>query len=221
MDTRICSHFIWVTSVGLHLSAKLLVYLLSCSSVHASCCSQCCTSELVGSLFARWRKRFDVCWSGERLVNSAKDLLTVAWDVAPQGLTQRPPPPPACVALDCHSHFPCPDRDSPPVCSNLKSTFLRRLWRAGLSAAQRTDLGTQRRLHEVVRGPHACLFCRLHLPTSSCLNLRRNKISDRGGGLISAERTRPRGRTVRGTVLHYRLLPYRPPSGGGTIRNIS
>lgn len=109
MDTRICSHFIWVTSVGLHLSAKLLVYLLSCSSVHASCCSQCCTSELVGSLFARWRKRFDVCWSGERLVNSAKDLLTVAWDVAPQGLTQRPPPPCLrCIGLPFSFSVPWP-----------------------------------------------------------------------------------------------------------------
>lgn len=80
--------------------------------------------------------------------------------------------------------------------------FLRRLWRTGLSAARRTDLGTifvsQKRLHEVVRGPHACLFCRLHLPTSSCSNLWRNTISDRGGGLISAERNKPRGEKLWG-----------------------
>lgn len=99
------------------------------------------------------------------------------------------------------------------------SGFLRRRWQTGLMVAPRTDLGTVivslKRLHEVVRGPHACLFCRLHLPTSSCSNLWRNKISDRGGGLISAERTKPRGRTVRETLQHCCLLPYRPPERWG------
>lgn len=101
--------------------------------------------------------------------------------------------------------FLCPDKLLSTPLTRLgairiwNGDFLRRLCRAGLSTAWRTDLGTgfvsQKRLHEVVRGPHACLFCRLHLPTSAaassscccCSNLWRNKISDWGGGLISAE----------------------------------
>lgn len=60
-----------------------------------------------------------------------------------------------------------------------------RVRRAGLGAQRMTDLGTvvegsRKRLREVDRG-HS-----LHLPTSSCSNLRRNKICDREG-VISAE----------------------------------
>lgn len=52
---------------------------------------------------------------------------------------------------------------------------------------------TPKRLHEVVRGPHACLFCRLHLPTS-CSNLWGNNLRPgRGGRYLQS---RPGGRSV-------------------------
>lgn len=66
-----------------------------------------------------------------------------------------------------------------------------RTWDTGLSArpapARRTAswdvFVTPKRLHEVVRGPHACLFSRLHLPTS-CSNLWGNNLRQGRGADI-------------------------------------
>lgn len=118
-----------------------------------------------------------MCRQARETVNATEDLITVAWENHLQKFYQE------------FAVFRAPRE----AIQTRYTAFPRRPWRTGLKAAQRTDLGTflasQKRLHEVVRGPHACLCCRLHLPTSSCSNLWRNQISDRGGGLISAEQT--------------------------------
>lgn len=156
------------------------------------------------------------------MVNATEGLVTVAWENCLQKLPQGSSWP-GCS--DHHYHLRVLTETLHRSDSDLKyGIFLRRLWRTGLSAARRTDIGTifesQRRLHEVDRGPHACLFRRLHLPTSSCSNLWRNKISDRGGGLISAERNKSRGRTVRERVQHCFPLPYRPPERWGNDQKL-
>lgn len=97
--------------------------------------------------------------------------------------------------------------------------FLRRLWRTGLNAARRTDPGTffvsQKRLHEVVRGPHAFL----PTPPSHLLLFKsvkkQNLRQGRGTDICRVNREGD----LWGRVQHCCLIPYRPPSGGGTIKN--
>lgn len=146
------------------------------------------------------------------MVNATEDLITVAWESSLQKLTQGYF---WFVFLDHNYHFRALTETVHWSGSDLK------YW--DFSA----DYGGQdwvqhggRILGQFLcrrRGYMRLSESRLHLPTSSCSNLWRNTISDRGGGLISAERNKPRGRTVRERVQHCSLLPYRPPSGGGSI----
>lgn len=159
-----------------------------------------------------------MCRQAREMVNATEDLITVAWENHLQKLNQE------YSRLGSQLSFFVPWRRlSIRAIQTWYAEFPRRPWRTGLKAAQGTGLGTffasQKRLHEVVRGPQACLFCRLHLPTSSCSNLWRNKISDRGGGTDICRVNREGDLRVR--VQHRCLIPYRPPSGGGTIRNCS
>lgn len=76
---------------------------------------------------------------------------------------------------------PCPGWGGP----YLSEPHLR-YWTLYMTGSSSVDgswdiLVTPKRLHEVVRGPHACLFCRLHLPTS-CSNLWGNNLRPGRGG---------------------------------------
>lgn len=150
----------------------------------------------------------------EYMINAFGVLKTVAWGKLPPGYV---------LALILVLHFSSifPHRDLSLKRSRIETRFLRRLWRKRLMLPWRTGLGTifmsQKRLHEVVEGPLAFLFCRLHLPTSSCStrrNLWRNKISDRGGGLISAERDKSRVGILKEGVGTLPSFPYRPQAVG-------
>lgn len=81
--------------------------------------------------------------------------------------------------------------------------------------AQWTAPGTHRRLHEVVRGPHVCLFADSTFPPPPVQICEETKSPTGEGGLISAERYKPRGRTERERLQQSRPLPYRPPERWG------
>lgn len=75
---------------------------------------------------------------------------------------------------------------------------------------------SQRRLHEVVRGPHACLF--LPTPPSHLLlfkSVKKQNLRQGRGTDICREDQTERENCEGETVQHCRLLPYRPPERWG------